>query len=55
MGRTLKVTAQDIAQMSDSQRIMFNAGRAFELERIIKLLRDVGYPESTIAIVKGDR
>lgn len=38
MGRTLKVTAQDIAQMSDSQRIMFNAGRAFELDRILKVL-----------------
>lgn len=38
MSRTLKVTAQDVAQMSDSQRIMFNAGRAFELDRILKVL-----------------
>jgi hypothetical protein len=55
VGKSFKITQQDIQQMSDSQRIMFNAGRAFELERIIKLLRDVGCPESTIAIVKGDR
>jgi hypothetical protein len=38
MSRTVKVTAQDVAQMSDSQRIMFNAGRAFELDRILKAL-----------------
>jgi hypothetical protein len=38
VSRTLKVTAQDVAQMSDSQRIMFNAGRAFELDRILKVL-----------------
>lgn len=24
-------------------------------ERIIKLLRDVGYPESTIALIKGEQ
>ena len=55
MGRTLKVTAQDVAQMSDSQRIMFNAGRAFELDRIVKLLKDAGYPENMITKIKGDR
>jgi hypothetical protein len=27
---------------------------ARERERIIKLLRDVGYPESTIALIKGE-
>jgi hypothetical protein len=34
----IKLTADDVAQMSDSQRIMFDAGRLFELDRILKVL-----------------
>ena len=55
MGRTLKVTAQDFAQMSDSQRIMFDAGRLFELDRIVKVLKNAGCPEDLVAKVKGGK
>jgi hypothetical protein len=34
----VKVTLADIEQMSDSQRIIFKAGVAFERERILKLI-----------------
>jgi len=34
----IKLTADDVSQMSDSQRIMFDAGRLFELDRILKVL-----------------
>lgn len=31
------------------------AGKKEEQERIIKLLREVGYPESTITLIKGEQ
>ncbi len=34
----VKVTLADVEQMSDSQRIIFKAGVAFERERILKLI-----------------
>ena len=34
----VKVTLADVEQMSDSQRIIFKAGVAFERDRILKLI-----------------
>jgi hypothetical protein len=54
----VKVTLADVEQMSDSQRIIFKAGVAFEHERIVKLLQnhewfEQGEKDDVLAILDG--